>query len=584
MKNRIMTLSLIGTVLLSAISCTGFLDRTPYDEVNSTAVYNSAALTEDAVIGVYSNARYDYVTTDANVLWDAYSSTLDPNTLINYSNYPLLMGSVRPSHSVFLNRWKRLYETVNRANDVICNIQSVPDMTPETKACRLAECKFHRAFAYYILNCVWQGVPVYLENLAPSQYMKPRTSAEGVWQTIIQDCTDCINTESMPMKYTKASADNGRITKAAAYFLRAKAYMWLKEWDLAEQDLKEITKAGYALANTSYGQLFNEGNEKCDEMVYFINMTQDDGNGSIYPYIYGNSKTAGGGWNRFFINTSFADSFEWADGRAFSYEDVIPGYNSMSPKQRSVFFLRNGMTDAEIATMTTYGADMSQYLPSGNEERIKQAFTGRDPRLAAIAITPYSVYKGGNPDEADFICRYPYRPTDNSDLKTQFNQYNLYCVRKFVHTGREYLNPAYSPIDVPIFRYADVLLCLAECINEQGGRVQEAAGYVNQVRARAGVALLNSGEANLTVTTVDQLRTRIQKEKCWEMACENQLYFEELRWGTWKDSKFTKAKGLTQMWGDPVYEYKWDNSYLKWPIPSSEREKNKNLTQNEGWI
>ena len=72
-------------------------------------------------------------------------------------------------------------------------------------------------------------------------------------------------------------------------------------------------------------------------MIYFINMTELEGDGSVYPYIYGNTKTAGGGWNRFFINTHFADSFEWADGRAFSYDDVIEGYSLKTPVQRSVY-------------------------------------------------------------------------------------------------------------------------------------------------------------------------------------------------------------------------------------------------------
>ena len=45
-----------------------------------------------------------------------------------------------------------------------------------------------------------------------------------------------------------------------------------------------------------------------------------------------------------------------------------------------------------------------------------------------------------------------------------------------------------QPIDVVVFRYADVLLSLAEAINEQGGPTAEAYSLVNQVRARAGVS------------------------------------------------------------------------------------------------
>lgn len=46
-----------------------------------------------------------------------------------------------------------------------------------------------------------------------------------------------------------------------------------------------------------------------------------------------------------------------------------------------------------------------------------------------------------------------------------------------------------QPVDVVVFRYSDVLLSLAECINEQqGGPNTEAYTLVNQVRTRAGVA------------------------------------------------------------------------------------------------
>lgn len=574
----------LAIAAISLASCSGFLDRYPYDEVSSKTVYNSASMAESAVIGVYSNVRYDFVSTD-NIAWDAYSSVLDPNTLINYSDYAMLMGTIRPSSGVFLNRWKRLYETVNRANDVISNIGSVPDMTDDVKACRIAECKFLRAWTYYQLNCLWRGVPVYLENLAPSQYTKPRSSEDAVWQVVIDDCTDCINEDKLPMKYAKTSSDKGRITKAAAYFLRAKAYMWKKQWALAEADLRAIGPGGYSLFNGSYADLFKQANEKCDEMVFSLNMTEESGSGNVYPYMYGNVRTAGGGWNRYFINTVFCDSYRWVDGRPFSFDDVIPGYSALGAKERSVYFYRDGMTEAEIRDRTEYGAKMSEYLSDGNEARIKAAYTGRDPRLDATVITPYEAYHGGTPTDANYTCRYPFRSTEDSDLKTQFNQYLIYCIKKFVTEGREFMNPSYNPVDVPIFRYADVLLCLAECLNEQGtAGMTEAVGLVNQVRSRAGVAPLNDGNAWNAVTTQDQLRERIRQEKHWELACENQLYFEELRWGSWKADKYEKSIGLVQAWGDPVYKYKWDDAYYKWAIPSTECEKNKNLEQNENWF
>lgn len=158
-----------------------------------------------------------------------------------------------------------------------------------------------------------------------------------------------------------------------------------------------------------------------------------------------------------------------------------------------------------------------------------------------------------------------------------------YSIRKFVTVGKEHMNVTYNPVDVPVIRYADVLLCLAECLNEQG-KTKEAVNYVNEVRSRAGVAKLDSGADWLAVTGQEDLRKRIQDEKHWELACEEQLYLEELRWGIWKSRKFDFAQGLQQCWGATVYDYSYGgDSYLKWPVPASEKEKNPNLEQNDGW-
>ena len=68
-----------------------------------------------------------------------------------------------------------------------------------------------------------------------------------------------------------------------------------------------------------------------------------------------------------------------------------------------------------------------------------------------------------------------------------------YLNRKFVTEGVNEGNQMGTAIDMPKIRYADVLLNLAEALNEQG-KIEEAISAVNQVRARAGAQLLNSNE------------------------------------------------------------------------------------------
>ncbi len=571
----------------AAVGCNGFLDRYPYDDVSSKSVYASAQLAENAVVGVYSNLIAGYVSESA-LNWDALSSCIDPADESMSLRYPFLTGKIQSNGSMFSDQWMRFYEGINRANDVINNIGGTEALSQEVRDRRIAECRFLRAFWYYRLNCLWRGVPVYLENLAPSEYTKGRSSEDEVWQVVLDDLNAAIACESLPDRYKAADSEYGRITKGAAYALRGKVYMWKKMWAEAEADFLKVGECGFSLYTAgSYADLFLEKNEKCEEMVFSVTMEEVASHGNVYSRTYGNWMTCGNGLNSFYMNTDFVESYQWKNGKPFSYDDVIPGYSSTGEKERSVYFLRDNITDAEKLAMQTYGADMSKYDPSGNEARILTAFTDRDPRLAATVITPYSDYLGGfaSGEAQNYRIRWPYRSENapDYDLRTRSTANMLYCIRKYVSVGKEYAYPLYNPVDVPVIRYADILLCLAEAVNEQG-RTSDAVSYLNQVRSRAGVALLNSGSDWLKVTSAEDMRKRIQDEKHWELACEEQLYLEELRWGIWKDRKFSGNGGLKQCWGSPVYSYSYGgDAFLKWAIPASEKEKNTNLTQNEGW-
>lgn len=585
---RLHTIFTGAALTLLTAGCNGFLDLSSYDEVSSATAFSTTTLAESVVTGAYSNILYDYIDgTRSRLNWDAFSSVMDPSAAMVYLNYSYLTGTIQPNDASFLTYWKRFYEGVNRANDVINNIGSCPTMSDAVKRQRIAECKFLRAFHYYRLNCLWRGVPVYLENLAPGAYTRGRSSEEEVWRVIIDDLNDCIACEELPGKYRSSDSDYGRVTKGAAYTLRGKVRLWMKQWEEAEQDFLKVGELGYDLYQGSYADLFKLANEKCDEMIFSAQMEEVEGFGNVFSYTYGNMVTKGNGNSSFFMNARFVDSYPWADGRSFDWDEVIEGYDAMTPRSRSVYFLRDNLNPTESAAMQTYGADLSKYLSDGNETRIRRAYADRDPRLAATVITPYSVYKGGaSGAELDYVLRWPFRSSAAPllDLETRSNSYMLYSIRKFVTSGNEYGHIQYNPVDVPIFRYADVLLCLAEAVNEQG-RYSEAVGYVNRVRKRAGIAELNeAGNPHVVVNSAEELRPRIRDEKKWELACEEQLYCDELRWGTWRQDKFAAGNGLSEVWGAPVYEYRWGGeAYLKWPVPSSEREKNPNLVQNDAW-
>ncbi len=576
------------TLTLMLGGCSDFLDLSPYDQINSSAAFSTTSLAESTVAAVYGNLLYDYNNGDrSRINWDAFSSVMDPKPAHIHLNYSYLTGAIQSNNGMFLTYWKRYYEGINRANDVINHIGSCPTMSDEVKRQRIAECKFLRAYHYYRLNVLWRGVPIYLENLAPDEYTRGRATEEEVWQAILKDLDDCIACEDMPKKHDRGDSDYGRITKGAVYTLRGKVYMWQEKWADAEADFKQVGECGYKLANVDYADLFKEINDDCDEMIFTVQMEEVPDCGNTLSYSYGNVLTKGNGNSSFFMNTRFVDSYQWANGKPFNWDDVISGYNAKSASERSAYFLRDAMNTTEKSEMSTYGADMSLYLDAGNESRIKAAYVGRDPRLAATVITPYSTYVGGSSGvEQTYTARWPFRENvaPSFDLETRENSYFLYSIRKYVTVGNEYSKISCNPIDMPIFRYADVLLSLAEALNEQG-KWAEAVPFINQVRERAGVAPLNeTGNSYVSVSSSADLKERIYDEKRWELACEGQLYYDELRWGVWQEDKFSADNGSLEVWGTPVYKYSWGgDAYTKWAVPSAECEKNTSILQNENW-
>lgn len=85
-------------------------------------------------------------------------------------------------------------------------------------------------------------------------------------------------------------------------------------------------------------------------------------------------------------------------------------------------------------------------------------------------------------------------------------QVNYPFINKYRHAHSKIEN---TDDNWPVYRYADCLLLLAECLVEQG-RAGDAAPYVNQVRARAGlpaVTTINAEVVPMSDVTNSHLRT-----------------------------------------------------------------------------
>lgn len=123
--------------------------------------------------------------------------------------------------------------------------------------------------------------------------------------------------------------------------------------------------------------------------------------------------------------------------------------------------------------------------------------------------------------------------------------------------------------DVPLLRYADILLTRAEALNELGGPTDEAFALLNQVRTRAGIPDLTAADAG----TQDAFRDAIIRERGWEFVSEGKRREDLIRAG--KFLPYAISRGISA-------ELANDNKLL-FPIPSTEINANKLIKQNPGY-
>jgi len=120
--------------------------------------------------------------------------------------------------------------------------------------------------------------------------------------------------------------------------------------------------------------------------------------------------------------------------------------------------------------------------------------------------------------------------------------------------------------DIPVIRYADILLSRAEALNEINGPTQEVIDLINQVRTRSNVASLQLGNY-----TKEKLRAHILDERGWEFYGENLRRQDLLRHDVFIQK--AKERGVTI-----AADY-----HKLFPIPQPEVDANPLCEQNPGY-
>ena len=272
-------------------------------------------------------------------------------------------------------------------------------------------------------------------------------------------------------------------------------------------------------------------------------------------------------------SNTFVESYEWKDGRPFDWDEVIPGFKANKNVWKETF--RAEMNASKTAV---------EKYPAA-KEKLLEMYANRDPRMAASIILPYTEYLGWDGGKAflkEYVVFNAQFATGKSMLVVNGGK-EQYLWRKFVPEADEggINNRADTPINFPLVRYADVLLMLAECYNEMGGKLNDAVALINQVRARVDMPAINNGDAWMAATTKAEVFARIKHERAVELAAEGHSWDDMRRWGLFETLDGREEWSITGQKRE--YTRKVTSRDYYWPIPTAEIEKNTELTQNPGW-
>ncbi len=572
----------LTATLFSVITFTGCYDLETYpgDKVNEGTFYKTDEHAHQGLMGIYGmlrlNEAYGYQFCFDHLGDIAYG----------YNYYMMYLATYTDRDGTIQAHWQTYYDGIHRANTFIRSVRGMNGIISEEQInVYVAEAKFLRAVFYFTLTDLFGGVPYYDESTnVNEEFMnlkKPRSSLEEVRAHILEDLDEAI--KYLPVNH--AASEYGRATKGAAYALRGKVHLYDKEWQSAINDFEEIVynksdNYGYAL-DDDYARVFKLYNgAKSPETVFSIQNKSGVGTeyGMQIQALMGCRSAYGSCWNNTVPSTQLVDMYEFKDGRPFDWDEVFPGYNTMTPDERK-----------DLLSVEMDGSGTVVGIREADTAKILSAYTCRDPRLMATVIVPYSHYMGniGRTTNVDLIFALDHNLSGNANGGTLQNNagWVSYLYRKFVTEGDQggaISNRLHTPFAFPLIRFADVLLMLSEAYNE-AGQLDKAVTEFNKVRARVDMPGLNSGPAWMAVSNKEQMAERIRKERAVEFAGEGLRFSDLRRWGYEVARKALDNVDAVNIYGELIYTHLFTERDMLWPIPGVERERNEALTQNPGW-
>lgn len=545
----ILTLALAGAL---CVSCDDFFDTAPKDELSPATFWKTEADANQAVVACYpdwcSPATGSSEVFFADCMSDiAYSYT-------GSSKYKYVgNGSATRSQTVAYYD----YKTIRRCNNFFANIDKVQGLSDAVKSDLMGQVRTIRAFRYFQMGYYFGGVPLItgLPQLADDAKL-PRDTEETIKKFVYDELDKAAGELN-----DKPSA-RGRIAKGTALAIKMRAALYWGDLDKSLAAARAIQQLGlYEIEkDMSFLDLFSLKGRDSKEIICSMQHVPT-------TYAFENTirmfNNQDGGWASFVPTQNLVDMFEMSNG--LMPDEPGSGYDPEHP------------------------------------------FANRDPRLRNTVVYPGEDWLGGDGKTRVFN-------TLDKNIDGKKNQDYMDAATNASHTGliwAKYTTPIsqYSasldddelcPI---LFRYAEVLLTIAEIDVEKGENTAEVFAILNELRRRGGQVDVDQSRYN----TQEKLRELVRRERCIELAGEGLRRADLMRWtyddgGTKKmlaekllNGPLYRMAGTVDMNGaDPerratvtgkaTLETRTFKPYMRYlPIPDAQLTTNPNLAQTEGY-
>lgn len=419
----------------------------------------------------------------------------------------------------YLNeKWRAVYEGVVRSNATLRLLRQVEEATPEEIPDVDAqgiegEAIFLRAHYHFEAWRMWGNIPYYRED--DTDFREANLTSAEVATELLADLDAAI--ALLPPEPRNGQV--GRATQWTAKAYKGRVQVYAGQFSAALTTLQEIRTSGPYALEQSFDRVWSGFQDFANgpETIFAFQASANDGEPN------GNNANYGERLNFPHSGSRFA----------------CCGFHQ--PSQNLVnFFATHPATGLPLALTDANWNARNTNLTSA-------AIVPVDPRLDWTVGRDGVPFKDWGPHESGWIRSPSYG--------------GPYSPKKNIHeqaSGAEQLGGGWAPtqqnsVNIHLFRYADLLLMLAEAEVESGS-LENARTIVNEIRARAGVAAQGPGTDRATIavpidhpsitwadyriglyttpwTDQDAARTAVRYERRLELAMEGQRFFDLRRWG-----------------------------------------------------